>query len=361
MKKLCCTALWMVLCYTGFSQAFSLMADSIRKYRGVPGMVYAVFNASEVLDIGTSGVREFRKRDSIRTSDRFYIGTNTTAFTSYLAARLAETGKMSWTMPVIKALPELNGKTMKLYHKVTLLQLLSQRAGIKPYTEPADWQEFSLSTGSKTEQRRAFTTLVLKQPPLLVIDSTQAVYSVAGTAVAATMMEKVTGKSWEDLLAQYISKPLNINIRFGPPKLSDSLQPSGHYEAGSGGLYADAGEKTPQGVAPATDINISLKDYILFLQDYLKALSGQKSVLSASAANMLLFGFPGYALGWENEVWKKLHTSQYLGKSSLFSSYTMIIKEKNIGIIVLCNSGTVSGKSAVLNFGRMLRDYYGQL
>jgi CubicO group peptidase (beta-lactamase class C family) len=360
MKKLCCVALLMVFGYTGFSQAFSLMADSIRKYRGVPGLVYAVFNASEVLDMGASGMREFRKKDSIRLSDRFYIGTNTTAFTSYLAARLAETGKIGWSTSLIKAIPELNGKTMKLYHKVTLLQLLSQRSGIKPFAEPDDWNGFSLLAGSKMEQRRAFTTLVLKQPPLLVVDSSQATYSVAGTSIAAAMMEKITGKAWEELIAQYISKPLNIAVRFGLPKLSDSLQPSGHREAGNG-LFADGGERTVPAIAPATDVNISLKDYIVFMQDLLKAISGKKAIISTSAANFLLFGFPHYAMGWENEVWKNLHTSQYLGKSPLFSSYTMIIKEKNIGIIVLCNSGTVSGKSAVLNFGRMLRDYYSRL
>jgi D-alanyl-D-alanine carboxypeptidase len=361
MKKLCCAALLMVFGYTGFSQAFSLMADSIRKYRGVPGLVYAVFNANEVLDMGASGVREFRRKDSIRVSDRFYIGTNTTAFTTYLGARLAETGKIGWATSIIKVMPELNGKTMKLYHKVTFLQLLSQRTGIKPFAEPNDWSDFSSLTGSKTEQRRAFTTLILKQQPLLVVDSTQAIYSVAGTSIAAAMMEKTTGKSWEDLIAQYINKPLNISIRFGPPKLSDSLQPSGHREAVNGGLYADAGERTVPAIAPATDVNISLTDYVVFMQDLLKAISGKKAVIGSSAANLLLFGYPHYAVGWENDVWKNLHTSQYLGKSPLFSSYTMIIKEKNIGIIVLCNSGTISGKSAVLNFGRMLRDYYSQL
>jgi hypothetical protein len=42
----------------------------------------------------------------------------------------------------------------------------------------------------------------------------------------------------------------------------------------------------------------------------------------------------------------------------LFSSYTEIIQEKNIGIIVLCNSGAVSGQSAALYIGRMLREHY---
>jgi D-alanyl-D-alanine carboxypeptidase len=360
MKKLCCIVLLMVACIPVFSQTFSLMADSIRKYRGVPGLVYAVFDADKVLDMGVSGVREFRKKDSIRISDRFYTGTNTTAFTAYLAARLIETGKqLQWNTTTLKALPEINGKTMRLYHSVTIRQLLAQRAGIRPYTEPEDQKSMSLLAGSKTEQRRAFATLVMKGTPLLVVDSSQPVYSVAGTAIAAAMMEKITGKAWEDLITQYINKPLNISIRFGLPRLSDSLQPYGHGEI-AGILQPEFGHTTIAAIAPATDVNISMKDYIVFMQDMLKALQHKKSVISSASAEQLLSSTPGMALGWENETWNKLRVNHFLGKSPLFSNYTMIIKEKNIGIIVLCNSGTVSGKSAVLNFGRMLREYYCQ-
>lgn len=358
MKKLCCAVLLMVLCSSAFSQAFSLMADSVRKYRGVPGLVYAVFTPDHVLDMGCSGFREFRKKDSIRFSDRFYIGTNTTAFTTYLAAKLVEAGKISWNTTIIKAMPELNGKTMKLYHKVTLLQLLSQRAGIKPYTEADELRSLSLLTGSKTEQRRNFVLQVLKAPPLLVVDSSQATYSVAGTVIAASMMERVTGKSWEDLLAQYIARPLMISLRFGFPKQVDSLQPSGHRD-GNGGLFADNYIRPITAIAPATDINVSLREYMLFVQDLLKGLGNKRSNIGAASAQQLLFGLPDYAFGWENEKWHNLRTSQSLGKSTLFSSFAMVINEKKIGIIVMCNSGTVAGKSAVLNFGRMLRDYYG--
>ncbi|AXY76675.1 class A beta-lactamase-related serine hydrolase [Paraflavitalea soli] len=359
MKKLCCIVLLMVGCIPVFSQTFSLMADSIRKYRGVPGLVYAVFDADKILDIGASGVREFRKKDSIRITDRFYTGTNTTAFTAYLAARLADAGKLQWNTTVLKALPEINGKTMKLYHSVTIRQLLAQRAGIRPYTEAEDQKGIPLLTGSKPEQRRAFATLVMKGTPLLIVDSSQPVYSVAGTAIAAAMMEKITGKAWEELIGQYISKPLNLSIRFGLPRLADSLQPYGHGEI-AGVLQPEFGHTTIPAIAPATDINISIKDYILFMQDMLKALQHKKSVISSIAAEQLLSATPGMAMGWENETWNKLRINHFLGKSALFSTYTMIIREKNIGIIVLCNSGTVSGKSAVLNFGRMLREYYCQ-
>lgn len=359
MKKLCWTILWMVVVLPVFSQAFSLMADSVRKFRGVPGLAYAVFDAEKIVDIGTSGVREFRKKDSLRATDRFYPGTGTTAFTAYLAARLAESGKLLWSTPILKALPEMNGKTMKLYQTVTLRQLLAQRAGIRPYTEPEDLKGLPFFTGSKPEQRRAFAIQAMKQAPLLIVDSSQPVYSTAGTVIAAAMMEKMSGKPWEELIAQYINKPLQVNIRFGLPRLTDSTQPAGHHEV-AGQLQPERAAPTLSFLAPATDINITLQDYVVFLQDMLKALQHQKSLLSTASAEQLLSNTPGLAMGWETELYKKLRVHHFLGKSTQFSSYTMIIKEKNIGIVVLCNSGTVSGKSAVLNFGRMLREYYCQ-
>jgi len=359
MKKLYCIVFGMVCCAPAFPQAFSLMADSIRKYRGIPGMVYAVFNADQVLDMGATGVREFRKKDSVRITDRFYTGSNSTLFTAYVGAKLVEAGKLSWNTSIVKALPEINGKTMKFYHSVTLRQLLAQRAGIRAYTQPEDLKDLPLLSGSKSEQRRAFSTLVLKVPPLLIVDSSHPVYSAAGTVVAAAMMEKTAGKPWEDLVALYVNKPLNITARFGQPKLADSLQPAGHIEY-MGLLQPALTSTTAPFMAPSTDINISLKDYVVFMQDLLKALQHKRSNITTASAESLLNAQPGLSMGWETDKWKNMRIHYFLGKSESFSNYTTIVREKNIGIIVLCNSGTVSGKSAVLNFGRMLREYYCQ-
>ncbi|WP_276479526.1 serine hydrolase domain-containing protein [Paraflavitalea pollutisoli] len=359
MKKLCCIILWMICCVPAFSQAFSLIADSIRKYRGVPGLVYAVFDADNILDVGVSGVREFRTRDSLRITDRFYAGSNSTVFTAYLAAKLVEAGKLSWNTSIVKALPEINGRTMKIYHAMTMRQLLAQKAGVRPYTQPEDLKQLPIFSGSRTEQRRAFATLALKQSPILIIDSSQPIYSLAGTVIAASMMEKITGKAWEELIGSYINKPLHIAARFGQPRLTDSLQPSGHIEK-YGSLQALPVAATMPVIAPATDINISLNDFVVFMQDMLKALQHKKSNISQVSAELLLNPTPGNAMGWETDYWKKMRIHYFLGKSDLFSNYTTIVREKNIGIIVLCNSGTVSGKSAVLNFGRLLREYYCQ-
>lgn len=362
MKKFTGFALVILISYQSLSQPFIKIADSIRRYRSVPGIVYAVFSDDRVIEVGASGIRTLKNKDSIRVRDRFQIGTNTGAFTSYIAARLSESGKLSWNTPVIKVFPELNGHCMKLYQQVTLKQFLSQRGGIKPYAEISDFQGLPAFAGNYSQQRREFVPVILQKPPILILDSSKVVYSVAGTAIGAAMMEKATGKPWEELIDMYICKPLNIAVKFGLPNFKDSLEPSGHWDQ-YGYLSAEPGNswaKPIPAVMPATDINISVKDYIVFMQDFLKALQNKKSLISNSSAEQLLYGYPGYSLGWENEKWQGMNVAHFLGKGPLFSSYAAIVKEKNLGIIVLCNSGALGGRAAALNLGRLLAEYYSQ-
>ncbi len=358
MRNIFCCVLLFVACQAN-GQSFTKVADSIRKYRSVPGMVYAVFTADRILEIQTSGTRKFKTKDSIQITDHFHIGTNTAIFTTYLAAKMAESGKIRWNTQLIKALPELQGNSMKLYHTITLQQLLSQRAGIRPYSNPDDYKGIEPS-GSLELQRKTFAAIVLQQPPPGILDTAKPSFSVAGTALAAYMLERSGAANWEKLIDQYISKPLKISIGFGLPNKFDSLQPSGHWDR-YGSLSVEPGNTWAgpiPAVAPASDINISLPHFIIFIQDMLKSLEQKKSSISTASSNMLLFGNANYSMGWENESWNNLQIALSLGKSALFSNYVEIVREKNIGIIVICNTGTVNGRSVARNFARMLREFY---
>ena len=360
MRNIFCIVLLFVAC-SSIGQSFAKVADSLRKYRSVPGMVYAVFTADKILEIQTSGTRKFKTKDSIQIKDRFHIGTNTALFTSYLAAKMAESGKIHWNTRLIKALPDLQSNSMKLYHNITLQQLLSQRAGIRPYTNPDDYKGIDLS-GNIQLQRKTFASIVLQQRPVGIMDTSKASFSIAGTSLAAYMLESSGAAHWEKLIEQYICKPLRIVIGFGLPNKSDSLQPSGHWDR-YGNLSVEPGNTWAipiPAVAPASDINISLPHFVIFIQDMLKSLEQKKSSIATASSSLLLFGYDNYSMGWEIENWNNQHIAWSSGRSALFSNYVEIVREKNIGIIVMCNTGSVNGRSVTRNFARMLREYYTQ-
>ena len=360
MRNIFCCVL---VCMAGSSigQSFVHTADSLRRYRSVPGIVYAVFTADQILEIQTSGTRKFRTKDSVKITDRFHIGTNTTIFTAYVAAKMAESGKIRWNTQLIKAMPDMNGNSMKIYHTVTLQQLLSQRAGIRPYTSMDDYKGLELLPGSIQNQRKTFAAIVLQQRPNAIIDTGKPEFSVAGTSLAAYMLERAAATNWERLIEQYINKPLKISAGFGLPNQTDSLQPSGHWDR-YGSLTVEPSNswaKPIPAIAPASDINISLPHYISFIQDMMKGVANKKSFISPSSANLILFGYQDYSMGWENENWNNQKVAWSSGKSALFSNYVEVIREKNIGIIVMCNTGSVNGRSVTRNFARMLREHYG--
>lgn len=359
MRTIFCCVLLCIAC-SSIGQPFVKTADSLRLYRSVPGLVYAVFTADKIIEIQTSGTRKFRTKDSVQLSDKFHVGTNTTLFTAYLAAKMAESGRIRWNTTLIKALPDLQGNSMKLYHTVTLQQLLSQRAGIRPYTNMDDFKGIELLPGSVQNQRKTFAAIVLQQHPVLFFDTSKPTYSIAGTSLAAYMLERSASMEWEKLIDQYINKPLRISIGFGLPNEVDSLQPSGHWDR-YGNLTSEPSTtwaKPIPAVVPASDINISLPHFITFIQDIMKSLEKKKASITLASANLLLYGYKNYSLGWETENWNNQQIAWSSGKSALFSNYVEVSREKNIGIIVMCNTGSVNGRSVTRNFARLLREHY---
>lgn len=344
-----------------FGQSMIKMADSIRKVRGIPSMGYAVFTADSIIDIGVVGYRKYRTRDSALIGDRFHIGTNTFAFTSYIAAKLVEAKKITWVTTYAQVFPQNKAKLQDAFRNIALKDLLSNQAGLPPYTGVTDFAMVPLQPGDAIAQRRDFAYWVLQQPGLDASRKNKMVISLASYAVAAAMLEKASGKPWEKLLDEYINIPLGISAKTGWPNKISEQQPSGHW-ARYGALAAEPPTtwyKPHPAIVPAFDINISVRDYAKFLQEQLRGLRGQKAGLSKNNFELMHFGIPDYSLGWQNaSLGKDGRISYHTGESNLFVTYVELVPEKNIGVLVVGNNGESMGKGGVMNLCRLLREHY---
>jgi CubicO group peptidase (beta-lactamase class C family) len=351
----------LLLPFSGNTQSNREAADSIRIIRGVPGMAYAVFTEDSLLEEQVLGYRAFKSKDSISLKDHFQIGTNTAAFTAYIAARLVEAGKIKWTTPLLKVFPEFKKKTYPVYQSITLEDLLTSRTRIQPFMTLEEWFHIPEFQGNIIARRKAFTYHMLQQKPNMEnFLQKKIVFSLAGYVMAASMLEKVTGKAWEELLTQYVRKPLQISIRYSWPLLSDTAAPAGHWSYG--GYFHSEGANTWVRINPilypAQEINISLPDYIKFMQENLDGLNGEKAHLSRSTFEYMHFGTLDYAMGWNNGSLNDQSFSFHEGISLLFNCRAEILKEKKRGIIVICNSGDKDGRGAVLDLMRLLEEKY---
>ena len=345
----------------GSGQTLLEAAESIRVIRGVPGIVYAVFSKDSIIDFQVLGYRVFKLKDTIESSDRFNIGTNTTAITAYIAARLVEAGKIKWTTKLLEVYPGFSSKTLPVYKTIRFQDLLSSRTRVQPFMEMSEWFKIPETKGNIVSKRRAFTYWILQRKPNMDnFLQKKIVFSLAGYVMAASMMEKVTGKSWEDLVTEYVRKPLNISLRYSWPNRMNAAAPAGHWYQG-GSFHSedpDTWVKVHPVLYPGQGISISMPDYIKFMQMNLRGLSGGKTHLSQADFEFLYFGLQDFSMGWNNGSYNNQSFAFHEGLSLLFNCRTEILKEKDRAIIVMCNSGDKDGRGAVLDLTRLLEEKY---
>jgi D-alanyl-D-alanine carboxypeptidase len=306
----------------------------------LPGVGAAVVRAGGIQEAGVAGVRRFPGGDSLRLNDRFHLGSETKAMIATVAGRLVERGELSWTLSPLAVFPELAGTLHPAYGEPVLMDLLVHRAGVQPYTTGAEWQSLHGFPGNEEEQRRAFAVWLLQRPPSATPGTY--LYSNAGYAIAASMMEQVTGRSWRTLLQEEVFGPLGLTTAgFGWPAVWDADQPWGHHLA-SGQLVArtpDDPYRVPLLLAPAGDVHMSVRDFGTFVQAHLRGLRGEDGLLRAATVAFLHTPVGSYALGWGVSTSAGERWSSHNGSAGTFYAVMMVSHDRDAAVVVVTNVG----------------------
>lgn len=344
-----------------FSQNIIGFADSVRKANNIPALGFAVIRSDSILLEKSMGVRKVNTFDSVGTDDRFHLGSNTKAITSYIAGALVEEGKIQWTTKVFDLFPEWKDQCRKEYSKITLQDLLSHRARIQPFTSGNEFTKLPVFEGTTSERRLAFSQWLLQQKPVK-LKGKRYVYSNAGYTIAAAMLEKVSGRSWETLVTQMLKTKLNIEPAFSWPNLVNTNQPWGH-EKSNGTQVATPPEhpyKLDPMIASAGDINMTVHDYALFIQQNLRGLLGKESFLSQSTLEFIHYGSPEYAMGWGWAEKNGVHVSAHDGSAGTFYCHTWIMKESDLAIFVVANAADEKTIKGIYEIREYLMEIYSR-
>jgi CubicO group peptidase (beta-lactamase class C family) len=123
------------------------------------------------------------------------IASITKALTIIVATRLAELGKLALTDTVARWLPEyVHGARM------TVAQLLDHSAGVAHRLVPES---------SQTEPRTAAQMVAFANgQDLLFEPGSQTSYSSGGYAILAAVLEKASGKGYDELLQEFVAAPV---------------------------------------------------------------------------------------------------------------------------------------------------------
>ena len=332
------------------------LLDSLRLRYNIPAIAYGVIRNDSILVEQTIGYRNIETKEKVSLGDLFHIGSNTKSLTSFLAGKLVEDGSISWDTRFFDLYPELKAESNQAYGDITLLQLLSHRARLIKFENESevypivDYEKNIDKNLSLPDKRYGFIKQVLRYDPIPLYDFHDNRYSNAGYIAAALMLEKVTGKHWEELITG-MSDELKLGIHIGWPDSNDSHQPRGHINPEKWKIDSDkALIPIPQVLknyhyfnqyvllcSPAGNTSISVDGFLKYLKFNIDGLNGKDNYLKAKTYKVLFNAYPDYSCGWVNEKYV-VRCFHHKGSAGTFNSIAVIVPEKKLGIAVLINT-----------------------
>ncbi|RKS78760.1 D-alanyl-D-alanine carboxypeptidase [Actinomadura pelletieri DSM 43383] len=185
-----------------------------------------------------AGVADLRTGRPVPWNSYFRIGSDTKTYTSVVALQLVGEGKLQLTDTVEKWLPGLVRGKGNDGRKITVKNLLRHTSGLNDYVavelgDGSDWtpekyreNRFRVST----PQEKVATAMT--RPPQWVpntsnpAEETRWGYSNTNYVLAGLIIEKVTGRSWEQQVHERIIEPLGLRHTITPGTSAYVPQPS---------------------------------------------------------------------------------------------------------------------------------------
>jgi len=172
------------------------------KYGQFNGSVLVADNGKVVFEKGV-GMANLEWNIPNTPDTKFRLGSITKQFTATLILQLVEQGKIKLDGKLIDYLPNYRKDTGA---KVTIHNLLSHTSGIPSYTSlPGFFQNVSRNPFTVDDFIKQYASGDLEFEP-----GTKFVYSNSGYFLLGAIIEKVTGKSYEQVLKERIFDPLGM-------------------------------------------------------------------------------------------------------------------------------------------------------
>lgn len=359
MRKIS-TIIFLFITTISFGQKTIQYADSIRKAYNIPEISYAVIDSKSTLEIAALGKHSIDLQDTATLNDRFHLGSNTKAMTGFIIAKYVEKGKLKWSTKFFDIFPEWKEICRPEYASITLQDLLSHRAGILSFQGEND-PSIPDFKGTNQEKREQFGRFVLTLEPVFPDEQNPFIYSNAGYTLATLMLEKRTGKSWEQLVNKVFNNDLKLNVIFSWPENQKQKDTWGHNsENGKLIPVPSTVDYHLDYTEPAGDLNIKLKDYIKFIQLNLQGLNGVNNYLKAYTYQFIHKGIENYSIGWFNIYENGQELSVHSGTGA-FTYFTIvhIDRQKNKAYIIFTNSFNDDTQKGVRLLMRKLKENYG--
>ena len=244
------------------------------------GFVTLVARHGQVAAISSVGYRDLESMNPMRADTIFQIMSMTKAFTASAIMMLVEEGRLSLIDPVEKFLPSFHGR-------VTIRDMLTHTSGMASWAgKKSDYVLWSRTLIDNVEEC-AHSTLLFEP-------GTNWKYSGCGFATLGRIVEVVSGKRFDQFVAERLLRPLGMVDTFFFPPADKKSRIASFYSVQGGKLVKDndddifrTGAKDP---APEGGLYSTAIDVARFYQMLLNggALNGRRVLSRASVETMTM-------------------------------------------------------------------------
>ena len=352
----------------------------LAKYQ-LPALAAAVVKNGKIVASGAVGTRRAGSSIPVRVNDRFHLGSDTKAMTALLGGMLVEEARIRWNSTLAEVFPELADKMTPGLRRATLEQLLSHTSGI-----PADNEAFADVLGKSSFQDGNLDDLrywLLQQwstQPLDAEPGARFAYSNMGYTIAGAMMERVAGKTWEEMITERIFVPLGLKTAgLGPQATLGRVDaPLGHALVNGKlkAFLAGPDGDNPPIIGPAGLAHMSVLDFArwagwnagegrrgpkLVQPETLKKL--HTPVVSMPDRKDAAPGTPShgkYALGWAqvNVEWAPDSLIHHAGSNQKNLAHIWVAPKRDLAMVIVTNVATPGANDALLVLASALYSKY---
>jgi CubicO group peptidase (beta-lactamase class C family) len=166
----------------------------------VPGVAVGVYRAAEV-HYATHGMTNVEHPLPVDERTLFAIGSIGKTYTATAIMRLVDKGRIDLHERVRRYLPELRLQDERVAEEVTVLHLLNHTAG---------WEgDRMIDTGEGDDALARYAETLADLPQLAPLGG-EPTYNNAALRVAGRVIEKVTGRTFEQAIAELLLEPLGL-------------------------------------------------------------------------------------------------------------------------------------------------------
>ncbi len=178
----------------------AFIAEGVHDWE-IPGLTIAVVRNDSVLIAKGYGVRRLGAPGAVDAQTEFGIMSTTKAFTALAMAMLVDDGKVAWSDPITKHLPEFQFSDPFLTREATVKDLLTHNIGLG--NADLMWGRGDLSRAEILKRVRYVPTAYSLRGSFTYQNI---MYGAAGELIA-----RVSGMSWEDFVRTRILTPLGMS------------------------------------------------------------------------------------------------------------------------------------------------------